>query len=100
MYVGTEGSAMSKNLRDSGRTTVALRRAIQKSPESIRSLARRYGINPKTVARWKQRESADDLKTGPKQSRSSVLTIDEEALIVAFRQHLVLPLNDCLGALQ
>jgi AcrR family transcriptional regulator/transposase-like protein len=91
---------MSKNLRGGGRTTAALRRAIQKSPESIRSLARRHGINPKTVARWKQRESADDLKTGPKQSRSSVLAIDEEALIVAFRQHLVLPLDDCLGALQ
>jgi AcrR family transcriptional regulator len=100
MYAWTEGSAMSKNLRGTARTSVALRRAIQKSPESIRRLARRYGINPKTVARWKQRESADDLKTGPKQSRSSVLAIDEEALIVAFRQHLVLPLDDCLGALQ
>jgi len=91
---------MSRRLQRQVRTTAALRRAIQQSPESIRSLARRYSINPKTVARWRQRGSVDDLKTGPKQSRSSVLAIDEEGLIVAFRQHLVLPLDDCLGALQ
>jgi AcrR family transcriptional regulator len=82
------------------RTTVALRRALQRSRESIRTLARRHGINPKTVARWRQRGSIDDRKTGPKTTRSSILTIDEEALIVAFRRDLVLPLDDCVGALQ
>jgi len=91
---------MSRRLQRPVRTTMAQRRAIQQSPDSIRNLARRYGVNPKTVARWRQRESVDDLKTGPKPSRSSVLAVDEEALVVAFRQHLVLPLDDCLGALQ
>ena len=38
--------------------------------------------------------------TGPKERRSSVLGKEEEALIVAFRRHTLLPLDDCLYALQ
>ncbi len=37
---------------------------------------------------------------GPKQPRSTVLNREEEALIVAFRKHTLLPLDDCLYALQ
>ena len=37
---------------------------------------------------------------GPKVPRSTVLSTDEEALIVAFRRHTLLPLDDCLYALQ
>jgi transposase InsO family protein len=37
---------------------------------------------------------------GPKQPRSTILTLEEEALIVAFRKHTLLPLDDCLHALQ
>ena len=81
-------------------TTEAVRRAIQDSQESIRALAGRFGINPKTVAKWKRRESAADARMGPKEIRSSVLTADEEAIIVAFRKHTLLPLDDCLYALQ
>lgn len=33
---------------------------------------------------------------GPKQVRSSVLTAEEEAAIVAFRRYVLLPLDDCL----
>ncbi|SAY47130.1 Integrase core domain protein [Komagataeibacter rhaeticus] len=36
-------------------TTAAVRRAIQHSQESLRALAKRYGINSKTVAKWKGR---------------------------------------------
>jgi len=38
-------------------TTAAVRRAIQHSQESLRVLARRHGISPKTVAKWKARGS-------------------------------------------
>src|SRR4029079_7348505 len=48
-------------------TTEAIRRAIQRSKESLRTLAKRHGINPKTVAKWKQRSFVADLPTGPKQ---------------------------------
>jgi AcrR family transcriptional regulator len=91
---------MTRGLPRQIRTTAAVRRAIQQSSDSIRSLAERHGINPKTVARWRKRESIDDLKTGPKQARSSVLSIDAEALVVVFRRYLILPLDDCLTALQ
>ena len=32
--------------------------------------------------------------------KSTVLAIEEEAIIVAFRRHTLLPLDDCLFALQ
>ena len=37
---------------------------------------------------------------GPKTIHSTVLTIEEEAMVVAFRRHTLLPLDDCLYALQ
>jgi hypothetical protein len=37
---------------------------------------------------------------GPKAPRSTVLTAEEEAMVVAFRKHTLLPLDDCLYALQ
>jgi hypothetical protein len=37
---------------------------------------------------------------GPKASRSTVLTPEEEAMAAAFRKHTLLPLDDCLYALQ
>jgi hypothetical protein len=76
------------------------RRAIQHSQESLRVLAKRYGINQKTVAKWKKRTALKDLPTGPKDAHSTVLGIEEEAIIVAFRKHTLLPLDDCLYALQ
>src|SRR5690606_34574076 len=81
-------------------TTAAVRRAIQHSQESLRALAKRYGINQKTVAKWKKRTSVADLPTGPKEPHSTVLSVEEEAVIVAFRKHTLLPLDDCLYALQ
>ncbi len=81
-------------------TTAAVRRAIQHSQASLRALAGRYGINPKTVAKWKKRTSTSDRKTGPSVSRSTVLSVEDEAVIVAFRRHTLLPIDDCLYALQ
>ena len=91
---------MGQVLHGSATTTEAVRRAMQGSQESLRSLARRYGINPKTVAKWKRRSSVADVPTGPKQARSTVLSAAEEAIVVAFRKHTLLPLDDCLYALQ
>lgn len=45
---------MGQILHGSARTTEAVRRAIQHSQESLRVLAKRYGINQKTVAKWKK----------------------------------------------
>jgi len=91
---------MGQVLHGSATTTEAVRRAIQHSQESLRALAKRYGINQKTVAKWKRRTSTTDLPTGPKEPHSSVLSLEEEAIIVALRKHTLLPLDDCLYALQ
>jgi hypothetical protein len=91
---------MGQILHGSATTTEAIRRAIQNSQASLRALARRYGINQKTVAKWKKRSSVSDLPTGPTDAKSSVLSVEDEAIIVAFRRHTLLPLDDCLYTLQ
>lgn len=40
-----------------------------------------------------ERTSVADLPTGPKEPRSTVLSVEEEAVIVAFRRHMLLPLD-------
>ena len=105
---------MGQSLHGSATTTEAIRRAIQNSEESLRALSARYGseegqktirgivfpTNQKTVAKWRKRTSVADLPTGPKDAKSTVLTPDEAAIIVAFRRHTLLPLDDCLYSLQ
>ena len=91
---------MGQVLHGCATTTEAVRRAIQNSQESLRALSNRYGINQKTVAKWKKRTSVADLPTGPKAPASTVLSIEEEAVIIAFRRHTLLPLDDCLYSLQ
>jgi hypothetical protein len=91
---------MGQILHRSATTTEAIRRAIQHSQESLRTLSRRHGINPKTVAKWRKRSSTADHRTGPTVPKSTVLSIEQEAVIVAFRKHTLLPLDDCLYALQ
>jgi len=83
----------------SATTTYAVRAAIQRSQASLAALSQELGINPKTVAKWRKRTTVEDLKTGPREPRSTVLSECEEAMIVAFRRHTLLPLDDCLYAL-
>lgn len=91
---------MGQVLHGCARTIEAVRRAIQDSQESVRALARRYGVSTSTVQKWKKRRSVIDMPMGPKTPASTVLSSDEEAVIVAFRKHTLLPLDDCLYALQ
>src|SRR6476620_6036457 len=95
-----EGFTLGQVLHGRATTTEAIRRAIQRSQESLGTLAKRHGINPKTVAKWRKRSSVVDLPTGPKQPSSTVLSLEEEAIVIAFRRHTLLPLDDCLYALQ
>ena len=91
---------MGQVLHGSATTTATVRRAIQDSQESVRALARRHGISPTTVQKWKKRSFTEDAPLGPKEVRSTVLTQEEEAACVAFRKYTLLPLDDCLYALQ
>lgn len=91
---------MGQVLHGCAATTHAVRAAIQRSQASIAELSRTYGLNPKTVAKWKKRDGVDDAPMGPSDVRSTVLSKEHEALAVAFRRHTLLPLDDCLYALQ
>jgi hypothetical protein len=109
-----EGCAVGQILHGSATTIELIRRAIQckriktcqrhvfsgNRQGSLIALSRRYGVNPKTVAKWRRRTTVSNARTGPTDPKSTVLTIDEEAVIVAFRKHALLPLDDCLYSLQ
>ncbi|RZK15656.1 MAG: hypothetical protein EOO56_22400 [Hymenobacter sp.] len=51
------------------------------------------------MAKWRGRPTTEEAVRGPKPA-STVLTPTEEAAIVLFRQQTLLPLDDCLYALQ
>lgn len=91
---------MAPGLHGSARTTPRVRAELQASQEATRSLAARYGLNPKTVAKWRRRTFTADARMGPRQPRSSVLTEAEEAIVVEFRRRTLLPLDDVLGCLR
>ncbi len=90
---------MGQVLHGSARTTAAIRCAIQYSQESLQSLATRYSLNPKTVAKWRKRPGVLDAHIGP-EPVSTVLSPAQEVIAVAFRRHTLLALDDCLSALQ
>src|ERR671919_2838454 len=101
-YVGPRGAGgtMGQVLHGSATTTEAVRRAIQARREGVRAAAKRFGVSPTTVQKWRRRQTTADARMGPREPRSTVLTPEEEAVIVAFRRHTLLPLDDCLYALQ
>jgi transposase-like protein len=76
---------MDQVLHGSATTTEAVRRAIQHSQASLRELARRYCVNPKTIAKWRKRTSVADLPTGPREARSSTLSAEQEGDSLKFR---------------
>ena len=94
---------MGQVLHGSATTTEAVGRAIQYCQESLRGACRCEDAMASTRRRspsGKRGSSVSDLPTGPKQPRSTVLSAEEEAVVVAFRRHSLLPLDDCLYALQ
>src|ERR1041385_556639 len=94
------GGVMGQILHGSATTTHAIRAAIQRSKAPLKELAAQYGLNQKTVAKWRKRAFVHDAAMGPKAPHSTVLSAEEEAIVVAFRKHTLLPLDDCLYALQ
>jgi len=81
-------------LHGSARTTPRIRSDFQTSEESSRTLAARYDLNPRTARKWRRRTTTADAPMGPQAPKSTVPTPAEEAIVVAFRQKTVLPLDD------
>jgi hypothetical protein len=77
-----------------------MRRAIQASEENNTVQAARLGVNRKTIAKWRARDSTSDQRMGPKNPGSKVLSRDEEAIILAYRWRTRLKLDDCLVRLK
>jgi len=91
---------MAAVLHGSARTTPRIRTELQTSKESTRAPAARYNLNPRTVAKWRNRASTADAATGPHDPRSTVLTLAEEVIIVEFRRRTLLPLDAVMGCLR
>jgi len=87
---------MGQVLHGCATTTHAVRVALQRSKAPLKDLAAQHGLNPKTVAKWRRRAFVHNAARGPKTPCSTVLTAEEEAVVVAFRRYTLLPLDDCL----
>ena len=96
-----------------------VRRAIQNNQERIARLAGRYNLTPKTVAKWKRRDFVHDAQTCLLQAVGAETAAFHEFIAArgGYRRGLptcclptagrqtgrkptLLPLNDCLYALQ
>ena len=62
---------MGQVLHGSAKTTHAVRTAMQRSKATIAELAATYGINTKTVMKWRRRLSVENLPMGPRSPLSS-----------------------------
>lgn len=91
---------MAQILHKRATTTHAIRAELQRSKESIATLSQRYNLNPKTVRKWRARHSVEDAPMGPSHPHSTSMTLSQEAAAIAFRKKTLLPLDDCLHALQ
>ena len=74
-----------------------VRQAVPHRQKPPRVRAKHDGIGPKTVAKWKNRPRPP---IGPKEPKASVLSAGQEAAILAFRRHTLLPLDGGLPGLQ
>jgi transposase-like protein len=84
---------MQVNLHKNARTTPAIRRELRESPLPIAELARRYHLSKATVRKWRRREDGADRSHRPHHLHTT-LSPAQEAVVVALRQTLLLPLDD------
>ena len=93
---------MAQILHGNATTTYAVRKEIQSASEEVTDydLAKRLDKHVDTIRKWRNRDSVGDVRSGPKNPRSTSLTEVEEVACVVFRVLTLLPLDDCLYALQ
>lgn len=91
---------MAQILHPRAKTTHEIRARIQQSKKTLAELAKEYGLNIKTVFKWKHRTTVEDSRMGTKQLGSTVLTEAEEEFIVRFRKLTQLSLDDIFISLK
>ena len=84
------------SLHKQATTTPKIRAAIQASTEPARVVAERYGISEQTVWKWRGRDDVHDRSHTPHKLQTT-LTPPQEAVAVALRKALLLPLDDLLA---
>ena len=61
--------------------TETVRRAIQARQEGVTAAAKRYDISATTVQKWRSRQTSTNARMGPKEPRSSVLSLELQRLL-------------------
>ena len=87
------------SLHKQATTTPKVRAAIKASEEPAWVLADRYGISEQTVWKWRKRDDVHDLSHTPHKLQTT-LTPAQEAVAVALRTTLLLPLDDLLAVVR
>jgi IS30 family transposase len=90
---------MGEILHGSAKTTPKIREEIFNSKESVKKLAEKYNLNPKTILKWKHRTSFSDRRSGAIKPKS-VLSEKEQAIICEFKRVTKFSLDEIFCALQ
>ena len=85
---------MGHILHSNAKTTIRIRKEIQDSKQSVIKLAKKYNLNPKTIQKWKHRDSLEDIKSGAKKVRSALSELEQQT-ICEFRRVTRFSLDDC-----
>ena len=88
---------MQVALHAMARTTPKIREELRAAPPTVsnKALAREYGLHPATVKKWRNREDVADRSHRPDHLYTT-LSPEQEAVVVAIRELLLLPLDDLL----
>lgn len=81
------------------RTTIAVRKEIRNSNESIYALAQKFNLSWNTVKRWKDSESLEDKSSRPHRIRST-LSLEQEDRICFERKQYKKPVEGVFFALE
>jgi transposase InsO family protein len=87
---------MNIRLHKNATTTPARRAYIQSSPLSVAALAIEQGVSEDTIRRWKGRDTVED-RSHTAHRLQTTLTPAQEAVVIALRKTLWLPLDDLLA---
>lgn len=87
------------SLHKQATTTPKVRAAIQASTEPAWMLAERHGISEQTVWKWRKRDGVHD-RSHTAHRLQTTLTPAQEAVAVALRTTLLLPLDDLLAVVR
>ena len=86
---------MNIRLHQNATTTPARRAYIQSSPWSVAALAAELSVSEDTIRRWKGRDTVAD-RSHTAHRLQTTLTPAQEAVVLALRETLWLPLDDLL----